>query len=285
MTQAEKNTPQSSPAIRVLTGGNKKIVMLPIEQVLVAFYVRKQADEDRVIYFAELYDNGAEIPPIEVTVDNKLVDGRHRLMAQEFLERKEIACEIVESKETALLIQDAFTANLGGSKPPTRYDIEHTARLLLEEGMKPIRIIEFYSGHIPKSLARRYVDNARLHLKRDKIRYAREAVINGATVREAAEKHGIDLDELKNEIAGNKKRKKKGNTKDIKGGLTTLFRSNSQRWSAQMGKLRDMYEDDQLDSTEVTDVINHLEHLLKQAQRTFNNNKDRLQKVMGLKEE
>lgn len=283
---SSSNTPATktmAPALHV-AGKGKKVVSMKIADIIISHYVRKELDEDRVIFFAELYEAGSDVPPIKVTMDNKLEDGRHRLAALEFLERTDAVCEIVDTVSDVELIKAAYAANLGGSKPPTRQDTEHVAQMLLREGVTPAKVIDFFSQHYPKSVARTYVDQARFGITREKIRKAKEAVLSGdKTMNKAAEEFGVDIETLKAEVTGTKKKNKKNTeVREFKSVLTTLFRSSSKRWAAQLTKLRIMYENEEVTTQQVDEVLEHLDHLIKQASRSFKNHKDRIVKQAGL---
>jgi hypothetical protein len=96
----EQKPTNDQASLRVLKGSNKKVIQVPVSEIKIPVYVRKQADDDRVLFFAELYNAKADIPPIQITVDNRLVDGRHRLLAQELNDQTHVECEIVESYST-----------------------------------------------------------------------------------------------------------------------------------------------------------------------------------------
>jgi spore coat polysaccharide biosynthesis protein SpsF (cytidylyltransferase family) len=153
---------------------------------------------------------------------------------------------------------------------------------MLEQGNAAARVIEFFSEFFPKAVARRYVDQARFNITREKIRKAKESVIAGSkTTRQAAEEFGVDIETLKQELSGKKKNKKKTEVREFKSALTTQFRSHGQKWSSQLAKLRAAYENEDVDSNNVLEVLEHLEHLMMQAQRSFKNGKDRIMKMVG----
>lgn len=47
----------------------QKVVSIPLAQLQVTFFVRRELNEDHVIHLAELYENGVELPPLDIAAD------------------------------------------------------------------------------------------------------------------------------------------------------------------------------------------------------------------------
>src|SRR5207248_3053577 len=114
--------------------GKFPVEKVKLTSIQTAFFVRKRLDEDRVIQLALLMENGADIPPIRITEDHILIDGRHRIEAARLASWTAIDAQIEPSQsDKGLLITEAFNANCGGSVPPTRADILFTIQQLLQQ--------------------------------------------------------------------------------------------------------------------------------------------------------
>lgn len=175
-----------------------------LSELKCTFFVRTQLDQEHVLKLADLYLAGVALPPLKITQANEVVDGRHRKEAMEvaFLQpHREIDVEVVSEDGSPELIALALKSNEGGSKQPTRADIVHTIRLMLLERASEKRIYDLLADVYPKAVVRKYLEAAKRTLKRSAIQAAKEDVANGSTVKEAAEKHGIEVVDLKKAIA------------------------------------------------------------------------------------
>ena len=112
-----------------------KIIKVKLSELKKDFYVREKLIESHWFLIAELMDAGTPFPPIEITEDFRVQDGRHRIRAAEFLERETIEAVIIPDKGKLASVSHALEANYGGSLPPTGEDIIHTLTYL-EVGLK-----------------------------------------------------------------------------------------------------------------------------------------------------
>jgi ParB-like nuclease domain len=198
-----------------------KTVLRKISDLKITFYVRTQLDEDHVLKLAALIQAGTALPPIIITADNRIIDGRHRLEAHKILDQTEIACEITEETNVVALIGKALGANEGGAKTPTTGDIVHSFLLMLQSGASENKI--YAISPYPKAMTRRYLQTAQSTLSKVRIRQAKEAVADGMSVREAAEQFGVDVARLKEAISG-KKNMSKAN---LNSALKTVIRNHN----------------------------------------------------------
>ncbi len=189
---------------------------IPIANISNKFDVREALDDDRVLYLAELYENGVEIDPIKVIkigqnkVDDDIyafVDGRHRAAARALLNLPQIDAYVVENDDADMvdLYAESLRANYGGAKPPTREDIRHTIQRMLETGAKSNRIREALD-FIPLSFLRKYISDAQSRIHKHRLSQALVAIANGAKLAEAAEQYGVDLETLKAAVTGQRKK-------------------------------------------------------------------------------
>lgn len=117
-------------------------MLLPIRGVTIDPDVQLRAafDNDRADMFQELYEEGADVPPITVVGPTHiLADGHHRIGAQQRMGRTEV--EVVQregGKAEAIAI--AVTQNDGGPKPLTRSERNTAVKLLLTAGWSQDRV-------------------------------------------------------------------------------------------------------------------------------------------------
>lgn len=258
---------------------DRKVEEVSLDAIQTTFFVRKKLDEDRVVQLALLMENGADIPPVWLTKEKVLVDGRHRVEAARLAGWKTIKCEIKENDgDKGDLIIEAFNANCGGSIPPTRADILFTIQQLLQQGWGVGRIVKHFP--FPAAVTRRYVLDTQ-----SKIRDARinQAVIQvrdrGFTLVEAA--RNCDVDEKAVREAMTKVSKKLAGAEQYKGNLTTRFRSVSRANAHLFQKLFDAYQEGEVSIDYVRDVMEHTQSLLAQSQRSYDGWRQRFAAVLS----
>ena len=267
----------------------KNIQTVPIDSIEEKFFVRTKLDEDRVLQFADLYQAGQEMPPIHRSKNGDngsfiLVYGRHRKAALELLDIKEVECEIITSAPLGELIIKAFNENYGGPMPPTKDDIEHTIQLLVDQGVSQNKIIE--SMPFPASLGRKFLKSIKDKRAKAELRRALFAVSDGNhTANEAAEKFGVPLDKLKEELGGGRKRRK-SNTEVMLRGATFQFKSASQKNAHLLKNTIDNFEDGEITEDQARAVFERVGNCIKQMRKAFDGWQKRFDvKISGIKSE
>lgn len=235
----------------------KNEVSLLIAQLKINLYVRRTLDEDRVIELAQLIEHGIELDPIEVTPDNRVIDGRHRIEAHNLLNREAIRARVTVVADETDTIARAYRANTGGAKPPTQEDTEHTVTLLLSHGQTHRRIAELLG--LPVSLTRKFIETIQSKAKRMKMQQALDAVANGGlSPLQAAQKHNLDVELVKGAISGRRKKTKDGFA-GIQHSVTTLYRSASQKNRMVLESVLRRYEDADVTEKQVLQILAHME--------------------------
>lgn len=266
---------------------SKKTVTIPLSKLQVTFFVRRELNEDHVVHLAELYKSGTDLPPLLVApaADGNsydIVDGRHRKAALELLSRVETQCKIVDIADRIELMGFGFKENVGGSLPPSRTDITNIMRQFIESGASQRRIIAMFSDVYKPSLCRRYLKDAFSEIYKAKIRKAVNAVVNEAmTVPEAAKQFGLDVERLKDEIQGKKKKRRGVRLAEIKGGLSQRYKGNTCKTAILIRHLIEQYEDNELTEEQVREIFNHVEHLLRKGLRSCREWKRRFEALTG----
>jgi hypothetical protein len=246
----------------------KKTVIRRIADIKTTFFVRKQLNRPYACELAELQKNGVKLNPIEITEDDELIDGRHRMEAHTINGIEVIECVVIEGEFTeADLISRAYQCNTGGSMPPSRADTEHTIGLLLERGVTHKRIGELLG--LPKAMARSYIDQVRSRINRMNLQRAAAAVANeGMTLPDAAAKFKVDLAALKTLIAGGRRKQKKG-VGEIKLALTASHKSMAARNARLLRQALDLFTEGEINAEGFEEVLNQLEEHATRHQRTI----------------
>jgi hypothetical protein len=252
-------------------------VEIPIDSIQATFFVRKALDEDRVVQLSLLIEGGTALPPIRVTDDRQLIDGRHRVEAYRLSGWTTIPAIIEPRRDKGELIADAFASNCGGSVPPTRADILFTIQQLLQQGWGRGRIIKALP--FPKSVSERYIDDTQSKIRQSQIN---QAIIDirdrGFTLAQAAANRGLTEEAIKAKM--NAKGKRIAGSEEYKGNMSTRFRSLSRTNAALFQKLLTAYEDGEINIDYVRDVMNHCQTLHAQSLRSFESWRTRLSSVL-----
>jgi len=244
----------------------QKSQMVRLDQIVNRFDVRIHLDDDTVYHLADLYKSKVKLPPVALTlvgnnngsVAYAYIDGRHRGAARALLGLEDVEA-VIESggRDTEALYAEALRANVGGSKPPTRADIAHTVRRMLEAGANESKITRLLS-FLPKGIIHNYVSSAKAHIQRDQMREALDRVAAGTPIEQAAQSTKVDQSTLRDAIAG-KKRNWRSENADIVGGtkryITTSLRAANSAIGNRIKQLLQMIDDDDLDPKAVKDVL------------------------------
>lgn len=242
-----------------------KIITVPLSQLKTNLFVRVRLDDDRILEFAEMLD---QLPPIQITKDFEVIDGRHRIEAHDLAGKTEIRAEIIEVKDRIDHIVRAYTANVGGAKPPTKEDHELTIRMLLEQKVSRKKIREILP--LPATLSMQFVDNVQSRINRQKLRDAMNAISeDGLTLDEAAEKFGVDVKKLKEAISGRKGKEEPNFIEDTKRQLSNNFRSFNQKNAALLKQLWKLLDDGDITPKQAREILDLIKKLQNQSARRF----------------
>jgi hypothetical protein len=272
---------------KATTAAAKKrdVVLLPVADLKMTFDVRKVLNEDRVLYFMELYEACTKLPPIEVIRGTMHVhDGRHRKAALDHLNRKAAECVLVEPMEYVDQMMDAFTKNVSNCPfPPTRADIIFVMRQLLEAGTPNSQVQQRFQALYRVTHVRELLKEAHSAISAAKMARAKNAVAHGElTVKAAAEEHGVALETLQTEISGVKKRRRANNVGDIKREISNRNRANTQKTVLVIKGLLERFEDGEMTEECVLEVLLHIRHLYDGASKRLDEWFQRLETTKGV---
>ncbi len=268
----------------VAVAGKKDVVLLPVADLTMKFDVRKALNDDRVLFFMERYESGAEVPPIEVvrgTMD--IHDGRHRKAALEHIGRKHAECILVEPMEYLDQLMDAFGKNVSNSPfPPTRADIVFVMRQLLDADVPNSTIQKRFEIYYKPSHVRKLLKDAHSNVQKAKIAKAKMAVAHaGVSVETAAKEHGVKVEILRDEITGVKKRRKATSVSDIKTEISNRFRAGAHKNIAVFKDLFDKFEDGEISEKSVLEVLLHVQRLNTDAAKRIDTWLERFRVLKG----
>lgn len=248
-----------------------KTMKVPLHNLQKNLFVRKELDIERVCLLAELMENGVPMSSnIMATRDFVIVDGRHRWEAYDLNKITEVDVDIVDVTDEVTLISEAYRANIGGSKPPTAEDTNHTIELLIERKQTIKAIAELMA--LPPSMARKYVGEVKSRLNRVKMMAAVNAVTHGGlNVSQAATQHEVDVEKLKECLSGTRKKHRESahGVDELHRGLTRQYKSISSTNASTLRKLLEQYEDGDVTPEQVVSVIKHFETLQKNTSRSI----------------
>lgn len=201
--------------------------------IRVTTYVRDSEDQDRVNQLVEFLRGGGKTPPIWITDDFQIIDGRTRLAAHELAHKK---IEWVKKGELSReeIIFMGLQENVGGSKPPTEADIKHNIRKLLEEKTSRPVIIDRMQAIFcwQRKAIVEIVDHEELSVHKENTLKAKKAVISGGkTFEEACKEFGVKAKSLERELLGkhgqNESSKPTGKVGKTKQALKQVFQNIS----------------------------------------------------------
>lgn len=268
----------------VSVAGKRDSVLLPVAELRMKYDVRTRLNDDRVLFFMERYESGAEVPPIEVirgTMD--IHDGRHRKAALDHLGRKHAECILVAPMEYLDQMMDAFGKNVSDSPfPTTRADIVFVMKQLLEASVGNAVIQKRFEVYYKPSHVRKLLKDAHSNVLKTKMSKAKMAIAHGGvSIENAAKEHGVKVEKLQEEITGVKRRQKATDIKDVKSEISNRHRSNTARNVAVFRDVLDKFEDGELPEKDVLDVLLHVQRLNSDAAKRIDGWLERFEVLKG----
>jgi hypothetical protein len=258
------------------------VTTVKISEITQELFVRERLDDDRVWYWAERFEKEPEsVNPIEVTQENSLTDGRHRIAGALLADKTEIRAIVFPVKNRLEQIKRAFESNISADspKPPTKGDAILTIKQLIHERCKKSDILDIMVKMFPLKTATSLYDEARHGIYRDTVRDAKRAVLDdGLGILAAAAQYGIDPDKLREEMGG-KKRKTKVGPGDFNRDLNSQYRSHGQKVRSVFTKLEKLFDEGEISKDSVLQVYDYAINSAKQKLRDLTDKKTRMEKM------
>lgn len=253
-----------------------KLLEVSLTSLKQRFDVRQSLNQDHVIRLAELYEAKVALPPLVITPEFEIIDGRHRYEALKLNDATMARCEVRKYSDSISALQDALLANLTFGLPPTTQDIVLTFQQLIEQGVTQTRFRELFAA-IPPPLIRKYYNTAHHKITDRKKKRAMEMIANGGTLEEAAKAQKINPKVLKDAISYVKR---KTTSADVKGGFETKHRSMSASTARVLKYLIQGWEDGEISTDAVRDILSTSISGAKRYLRTVEEWSDRFENLV-----
>ena len=242
-----------------------KIIEVEITKLKDAYDIRSTMNEDHVIFLWTLIDAGVSLPPIKITEDYSIVDGRHRRAAYQNADFTTIKAEIIKTDGAIDIVREALGANMGGALPPTKLDIYRTMTILVNRGYSKERIIKELKPILPLGLIRSAHHNAIWQINNKKVNETIDLMTTSSlTLEKAAKITGADMKAVKDKL----ERKKKINP-NIEGNLTQMFSHFNMCLGKIVSKLFQDYEDGEETKLKMKGVFERLSKLISNQNRMY----------------
>jgi len=242
-----------------------KTIRVALKDLKMNLFVRQVLNQDHALSLGELIEAGVKLPPIVITQQNEVVDGRHRVEAHELNGIGEIDATVINVDSQADMIAKAYQANVGGSLPPTKEDLEHTVKILLELGESKKSIAERLN--LPMSLSRKYVNSVQSRMTHARVMDAISAVLHGGmTVAAASEKYGADPVKVKEGLGNHHT---PIGIREMHRAITKTQKSLGSKNTALLRDLLEGFEDGEVKAKQVLEIIEHLEDLQRGQARNL----------------
>lgn len=205
--------------------------------------------------------------PLLITADGQLMDGRHRKEVYELCGIDMVLCEISPLTEQKDIIAEAWARNSDASLPPDAEAFEHTVIMFRVLRCSQKEIAE--RMRIPLNYARKIISKI-LHKETQRLLAiaATDMSENDLSVSKAAEKHGVDLKQLKDYIKPRRNKRGKSNVDTIKALLTKNATSFGTRQGRLMKTLFERFEDGEMNPAEFEEIFEQLRKGAKTVART-----------------
>jgi hypothetical protein len=139
---------------------------------------------------------------------------------------------------------------------------------------------------LPAKMVRTYIDTIDSKRKRQVLMSAISAVTDdGLTVAKAAEQYGVDLQRLKDELSGRRKKKGQNGVGEMSAELTSSFKSIGNSTAALLRKAVQKFDDGDLTAGQVLGLFEDVERLQKLAAKAVADRRKRFEAAAALKKD
>lgn len=244
-----------------------KTIDVEISKLKDEFDIRCILNDDHIIYLAELIKAGQSLPPIKITKDFKIVDGRHRKRAYELAEILVVKAVVSDSNGTIDIVKEALSSNMGGALPPLKQDLLRTMTILINKGYSRQRIFKEFESILPLSLLRSSHHHASWAINRQKVNNAIDLIRNGLTIAKACELTGASLQAVKDKLD---RRISDGNGHThIKGTLSKMFTHFDKSLGKVVSNIFQNYEDGEQTKLDTEITLKFLAKLITNQNRMY----------------
>jgi len=249
----------------------EKIIEVKLSDLKYGIYVREHLDENRILFFASLMEAGADLPPIKITKDNKIIDGRHRTEAAKFLDKVKIKAVVTENGNNLQIIREAIASNWGGSLPPTKMDLIHSIMQLMEASYPANKIEQEFKNIIPLSMLRTIIQHARLKINNQRILKAKRILSDNPkmSVEKVAELVELKTKILQDSIAKDSGKREVNFVASQKDSLSARYKHFNCSIANIIRFIFKNHSDAEIDSGQVDRILEHLGGLIANQNRIW----------------
>lgn len=246
----------------------EKIIDIEISKLKDALDIRSTLNQEHVLYLWGLIDAGTELPPIKITKDNVIIDGRHRREAYIDAGIQIIKAEIIETDGTLSIVKRALQENIGGPLPPTKLDLYRSMLILVEKKYSKQRIVDEFSLILPVRLVRSCYEHALWKSKNRKVNEALDLIRkSNLTPEKAAQLLDIPLQSIKDKLA-DRKTNMAGDA-NMRGTLQTMFSHFNKTLSRKISEIFQRYDDGELTKLDSEGTLKFLAKLIANQNRMY----------------
>lgn len=237
----------------------KKIIVVPIASLTIDTFVRQAVDPDYIVHLAALYEAGESLDPIVITKSNRVIDGRCRIQAAQLARLTELPAEVRDDMPKKEVLMNALTANLGGSRAPTKADIIGAIEAMMKAPASEKWIREQLP--FPAAVTSVYLAEARNSIARQKLAEARRAMAErGLTAQQAANEFGLTVERINVAILGQKpKRARDDQFSDFIAGIKRRNKSVGQKNIWTFKSIMTSFKDGDLSKDEALQIFEEIE--------------------------
>ncbi len=255
-----------------------KTIEVHIKNLTTKFDVRKKLNDSHVLNLAYLYEAGEELPPLVITKQMEIVDGRHRKAAMELAGREVAHCVIAGETDDGALIVSALKANVGGALPPTQDDIVHSIVLLFNQGWTEKKILD--NLPFPRVVGRKYAKTAWGIILNAKLTSAMKAISeDGITMKTASERFGVPEEKLKEHLNPNRKREKQKTVAWRKNHISRAYQGFHRKIAYEIQALSNSFEEQQVSEEEALAVFEHIFESIRKGEKRVEEHRERFQNL------
>lgn len=243
-------------------------MILKIKNLKFKFDVRLNGNDlDKVNQMVSILKAGGKLPPVVVNQNHEIVEGRKRVEAAKQAGLDEIDAQVKHFADSNAERLFAMNAQLGTAEPITEEDIRWNIRQLVRDKMPYDAILLSLSKTFPKSVAKRYIDDALSTLNKEKVTMAVNAVLNGTMSRSQVIEHfGVTKEQLVRAAGHRNQKIKKSQSLDTKARMGGSVGTLSKKVEAQGKNILQRLKDGFISHKEALEVINHTIALLRRVE-------------------
>lgn len=208
---------------------NSEVREVKIESLKHAYHIRRKVDDDWVFHLATLFEADVDLPPIDVTENYEIIDGRQRVQAALLAGLTRIKVRVHRGLGELEIFKMGCSANGTGPRPMTRTDFILSARGMMERGAEEGEILKALQP-IPREYGRQICAAARKEYRGLQVSHALSDMALGLSLVEVATKRNIKVSSLKAALALRGKKHNLSRAKQLHKRVAALINRTRAAW-------------------------------------------------------